>query len=398
MRIADFLSLSWSGFRSRPARMILTSIGIAIGVAAVVALVSQTAGFTRGIVSSLISLGPDAVLVMSSPRLPLTDADVAKITGMPGVKVVVPMQIERVTVSTSEGEEEVTLIGIDPNHLADLLGTVRLAEGGLPPPAPVLAVVLGSNLAEDTSSAPGSLLTLRDRRGRSLTAYVVGILEEHGSLFLIDVDDSMFAPIQAVHRHMARRTYDALLVRAEDPDTLASQLSILYRGRATVLSMKQIADAVSSVSAGLELLLGGVAGVSLLVASVSIVNIMLVSVMERTREIGVLKALGFKDSHVMMLFLGESMIVGLLGSAIGIALGVSASYIMPSALGVFRPPGRGRGPPVHAAFAAISYQPAIDPLLIVGSVALAILVSVASALYPAYRAARLDPARALRYE
>jgi putative ABC transport system permease protein len=139
----------------------------------------------------------------------------------------------------------------------------------------------------------------------------------------------------------------------------------------------------------------------LIAAALGIFNMMLVTVTERTREIGTLKALGFKNRHILTQIILEGLLIGLFGGVAGVVIGIAAAYMLPNIVtrGLFRAPMPGVGRAQYASpVLGISYAPYINPFMVVVSFALAVVISVLSSLYPAWRAAKMDPVRALRYE
>ena len=161
-----------------------------------------------------------------------------------------------------------------------------------------------------------------------------------------------------------------------------------FDGQVSVISATAVLSLLSTVFSTIQLFLGGIAAISLLVAGIGIMNIMIVSLIERTREIGILKALGMKSRTVLTIFLGESVIIGLIGAVVGIISGWILANVTARILGsgVF---GGGGG---------FKITPLLTPEVLVGALAFGVGISVIFALYPAWRASKLKPVEALRYE
>jgi putative ABC transport system permease protein len=167
-----------------------------------------------------------------------------------------------------------------------------------------------------------------------------------------------------------------------------------FSNEVSVTSATAVLNILSSVFSVIELFLAGIAAISLLVAGIGIMNIMIVSLMERTREIGILKALGMKSRTVLMVFLGESTIIGLMGAAIGIGSGWVLANVVAI---VFHGGGVFFGNQAMGT-GGISITPVLTPTVLLGALVFGVGVSVVFALYPAWRASKLKPVEALRYE
>jgi ABC-type antimicrobial peptide transport system permease subunit len=163
---------------------------------------------------------------------------------------------------------------------------------------------------------------------------------------------------------------------------------------------------VSNIIGQFGLLLASIAGISLSVAGLGTMNILMITVLERTREIGVMKAIGFKNRDILLLYIAESSLIGIIGGLIGIVIGIIGANILPQILSysfLRTPQPRGPGPsPGGPGFGGqqvnLSYTPVIPLDMVVIAYAIAILVSMVAGFYPAWRASRMDPVRALRYE
>lgn len=171
------------------------------------------------------------------------------------------------------------------------------------------------------------------------------------------------------------------------------------------MSPVQMAQTMQSVVAQITLLLGGIAAISLISASMGILNMLLVTVTERTREIGTMKALGFKNKSILTRIVAEGLLIGLFGGILGVAVGTATSYLIPAFLiggtsaTQIGGPGRQTGAVIASGLRInINYEPYINPTVILISLAIALIVSIASSIYPAWRAAKMDPVKALKYE
>ena len=168
--------------------------------------------------------------------------------------------------------------------------------------------------------------------GSGSTATVVGLLDKYSATPFVPADSSVFLPLDAAMRLLNRHSFSLLLVKVTDVNqvnTISGLLSTIYGNSASITTVQQITQTVSSVIRQFSILLGSIAAISLTVAGLGITNILLVSVFERTREIGILKAIGFKDRDVLSLFLSEAAIVGIAGGIIGIVAGWGISNLLP---------------------------------------------------------------------
>ena len=386
----------------------LTILGIVIGVAAVIAMVSIGRGAENSITGSIQGIGTNLIFVfrnsseeVRNPK-PITLADAEAVSDpfqAPSVEGVAPILQGDGKISYG-GETTVTQIsGITPAY-----GPVRnynVSEGEFINEEHILGrssvVLLGPDTAEKLfgrfEGITGETVRIEGQPFR-----VIGVLEPKGGSGFSNEDDQAMVPLTTAQTRLLRRStrdrVDLLIVQAasaaqvpQATEEIAQILRTRHRTEIgaddfTVLTQQNFLDTVRTITQVLTIFLGGIAAISLLVGGIGIMNIMLVSVTERTREIGLRKALGARRLDILTQFLTESAVLSLFGGLIGIALGWTISYIV----------GR---------IAAANNAP-IDPSIGLDTILLATVFSTAVGLffglYPANRAAGLEPVEALRYE
>lgn len=415
MRTSDIFFLAFKALRTRKIRTTLLILSVTVGIAAIIALTSQTEGVGRGITSALQRLGPDTIIVNVMGRR-MTDSDIAVIHMLDGVRDVIPIIRETGTINLGGSLLNVVVYGIDSYKLGEVLGDVNLIDGSPYQDVAIPLAIIGNQIAflnttDQPSILPGQVVTISTRGGplssaaTTIAVIVTGILNRYGAMGLISPDTSIFIPLQAAQQIFNRRWYDLLIVKANDVnsvDIVIENLRNVYGGSASILSTTQMAQTMQSVIAQTTLLLGGIAAISLIAAALGILNMMLVTITERTREIGTMKALGFKNRHILAQIIIEGLLIGVFGGVSGVAIGISISYILPGivTMGMTRstapPTARTANPTSFTP--TLSYEPYINPAIVLVSLVLAVAVSVISSLYPAWRAAKMDPVKALRYE
>jgi len=229
----------------------------------------------------------------------------------------------------------------------------------------------------------------------------VAVLEEVGGFSFVGPSDSaVYIPISQAQSFFGTNEVDSIIVKLENDDEatidrVSEAIEDAFSGQVSVTSSSAMLSIVSSVFSTIELFLAGIAAISLLVAGVGIMNIMIVSLMERTREIGILKALGMKSRTVLAIFLSEAVIVGLLGAIFGIGLGWVLANV---AARIFTGGGFAVAGEQGSVGGEFAITPVITPTVLLGALGFGIAVSVIFALYPAWRASKLKPVDALRYE
>ncbi len=228
--------------------------------------------------------------------------------------------------------------------------------------------------------------------------------------------------LQAAETLLHRQSFNTILVKATNTSSvapLASEISAIYGSGATVITTQQLAQTAASIVGGISTLLLVIAGISLLVAAIGIMNIMLMAVMERTHEIGIMKSIGFKSRDVLAVFLTQAMMIGFIGGIIGILIGATVSYglaaVASSASSASSGQGSstsggavvvGGGPrggaavarstPASSSGAGFTFTPLLTVSTIIESMLVAIIVSVLAGIYPAWRASQMQPIEALR--
>lgn len=427
MDIQDILWLSLKDLNEKKVRTALTIIMVVIGVAAIVSLTSITAGISKSISASLSTLGPTSIIVSPSGTTVFTVADSSMLAGLPNVTSVIPVLEGSGNIYSGNQNTSVSIVGISPEDLSRLLGVQNLSfyQGTIYPDTITPSAVIGHSVAFPTTASGrqvvsvGSTATLRTsgRSGETLAIPIVGILPSHTS-FIVPIDTGVFMSLPAAELLLHKSSFNIILVTASNVSTVnstANLISDIYGSSARVTTTSSLLSTAATITGSLGLLFGAIAGVSLLVAAIGIMNIMLIAVYERTHEIGVMKSVGFKSSNVLMIFLFQALLIGVIGGIIGIGLGAAASYGLSSALSgrssssttasasSSRTTGfRGSGGAVVAAgpssssTTSLSFQPAFPISTILTALIIAIIVSVLAGIYPAWRASRMEPIDALR--
>ena len=394
MRTAEALRVALDALRANRLRSALTMVGVVIGVAAVIALVAIGTGAKEEVESQVEGLGSNLILVVpgrvqfgSAPtvsRLQLSDATLlGRVAGDPRRVIVTLTSGEFARVGAHE--EFVSVVGTNEN-VPEVVNR-PLARGRYLSATDVdtrrRVAVLGATVADrlfGDLEPIGRQIAIADVRFR-----IVGVYAEVGSTFGVSRDEEVHIPVTAQQRLVGVSRIDALAVKANSPGAvdelqprLLQALERRYPGEEfSAVTQTQILGTIGRILGLLTLVLAAIAAISLLVGGVGVSNIMLVSVRERTREIGLRKALGARQRDILSQFLTEAVLLTTIGGLIGIGLGVTGA----------------------AALAAYSPVPAVvtwwSPVLAAGVSA---AVGVFFGVVPARRAGRLDPVVALRSE
>ncbi len=398
MNWAELVPLAISRLAAARLRALLTMLGVIIGVGSIVALVSVAQGATSGITNlieglgtNLLSISPGAsfngfVRNASGTATTLTIDDAEAIARVEGVDQVAPQVAAPAVVVAGPRNTTTTVTGITPEfqkvRAYDIWNGSFVTEATYR--AGLRVAVLGSATADDLKldeSAIGSQITVG-----GIPFLVIGILQPKGIL-----DDQVLIPLSAMRDDfVAGDSLQSISVSAVHPDQIPLtkyRITELLRSRHdipdgedsdfTIIDQAQLLSAFGTITGFLSLLLAGIASISLIVGGIGIMNIMLVSVRERTREIGIRKAIGARGRDILAQFLVEALVLSVAGGLIGIAFGVAVSAVIGQIAG---------------------WGLAISPITVLLAVGFSLAVGVVFGVWPARQAARLDPIAALRYE
>lgn len=378
------IKLSLKGIKHNKMRSFLTMLGIIIGVMAVVILVSITQGAAKGITDSISSMGSQQITAtISDSDVSISAEELESLEAYPSISGVAPVISTSQTVKKNSNTGTYSVVGVTPSYFevqdTDIQRGRKIADSDVEWNTRVC--VIGTQVAEDlfgTWDAVNGTVIIGDSIYK-----VVGVLEEQGSSLAGSDDDRILIPYSSASRMTGQTGVSSFYIRASDESAVSAAMSSVdsFLLQATrdedayeVNNQSDILDTMDDVTGTMSLLLAGIAAISLLVGGIGIMNIMLVSVSERTREIGIRKAVGAKRKHIMLQFLCEACVLAVLGGVIGLILSFCTvkiyGLISATSMGI----NWGTG------FAAILFCAAIG--VIFGG-------------YPAAKASRLQPIEAL---
>jgi len=393
----DTLLIAFNGLKGRKFRFALNLVGILIGCAAITGLISITEGLQDSVTGQLNVFGPSNLIIMpgeigsgmtmTGGSLNWRDLDI--VSRVDYVKGVTPIIANKIAEYTINGRYFATdVYGVERAY-KELNPNTELEEGRNFVQSDSAVVIVGANIAQPLD-LDEPIVELGDRIKiaatvddveKELTLRVIGILKETGSSFGANLDDSIAIPLKTAQQLFETgNEFSYFLAQADSIDVVdeaAGGIEEKMGDRATVITAASAQEQVESILGTIQSVLGGIAGISLVVAGVGIINTMTVSVMERTKEIGTMKALGAKSLDVLMMFLTEAMLTGMIGGAIGAGFG----YLLAGIIGSF-----------------IDLTTSSSIMLGFEVVVFAVATSIASGLYPAYRASNMNPVEALRHE
>ena len=404
MRILELIGLAVSRLGTSRLRSMLTMLGIIIGVASVVALVSVGQGASSGITNQINSLGTNLLTVNAGASFTgftrgaagsattLTTADATAISQIADVAALAPETSSSEFVVNGDKNTTTTILGTTQDYTT--VRAYQVWQGRFltdtSEEQALRVAVIGSTTADDlglTASSIGSQITIG---GVPFT--VIGILQTKGGTSVSNADDQIMVPLSSVRRYFTGtsdtvRSIGVSVATADEMSNVKSEITTLLEQRHnigagasddfSVTDQTQLLSTATSVYGLLTVLLAGVASISLIVGGIGIMNIMLVSVRERTREIGIRKAIGAHNRDILVQFLIEALVLSLLGGLIGIVVGLIASAVI-------------------AAVAGWGFT--FNPLTLVVATVFSLIVGVIFGVWPARQAARLDPIAALRFE
>ncbi len=400
----DNVKLAIKNLRNRFSRSLLTLLGISIGIMAIISLLALGEGMQQAITGELSSLS-DVVIVSTggdvfsafggggSTGEYFTQRDIAVIERLQGVKDV-STQLSGYALAEYNGKKTiVSLTGMEIGVMRLQYASQNLDAGEFLNEGDQNKIMIGYSIAHDTFDADISVGGRIKINGEKF--FVSGIFGKQG-FGGVSSDSNLLMSTRDFQKLTGQSNISLIYLRVENVNEAESIASTIQNainenhGRkdfATATTMTSILETVQSITGLLQVVLVGIASIALVVASIGIMNTMLTSVMERTREIGIMKAIGATNMDIMSIFIFEGMLLSSVGGSIGIILGVFGSQGLTLILNNVMT----MGPSMN-----------LTPIITISSVVLAVTVSlivgVLSSLYPAWKAARMSPIEAVRYE
>jgi putative ABC transport system permease protein len=449
MKLKDQFLFALRAMTDRRLRTTLTIIGIVIGPATIVSLDAATQGYSNASTAQFNSLGANTLFVSSAARgFSLTLTDLSQIQSLAGVSSVLPYQMLSGTITQGGSGVSVQVIATNLNNLTQVFPKLSTEEGSFPTPTDLAGAIVGNsiafpNIANAVNVTVNQVLSVSNV-GRGFTfgptsggasnaasgtkSFIVrGILSSYGQGFFISPDTAIFVPLAEGEALLHSYDYTGVMVVASSNSIVTnveSELTALYGTNVRITSVSSILSTITSVTQSTGTLLEAVGSISVVVAFIAIMTTEFTSVIERTKEIGILKALGATSRTIMVNFISEAIATGFIGGLIGAAIGSGLSFFIIGLLagnsrisgvpggsstragraggggGVFFSAGGGgaiaASSPSSSGASAASITPALTPELILLAIALATIVGGLAGVLPAWRASRMPPVEALR--
>ena len=399
MLLRDFLHLTSSSLIAHRMRSFLTMFGITVGITAVVLLTSIGEGIHKFVLAEFTQFGTNLIAInpgrttthgssmgVFGTERPLTIEDAEALKRLPNIKAVVPIVQGNGEVEVGNRRRRTTIYGAGSDWPEAFSMQVKSGRF-LPdddPTAPRAFAVLGSKTRDELF---GSRNPLGQRIGIGGNRYrVIGVMESKGTILGFDMDDTVYIPTARGMELFNRNSLLEVDVLYQEDANINRVVASIKRtlmarhGREdfTITTQQQMLEVLGSILNVLTFAVGAIGGISLLVGAIGIVTIMTIAVNERINEIGLIRALGARQSQVLSLFLGEAIVLAAIGGLTGLGLGIGLAQLLHLALPAL---------PVHTSW-----------VFVILAETIAVLIGLAAGVLPARRAARLDPIEALRTE
>jgi len=405
MLVSDILRLSVKTLSEKKLRAILTIIGIAIGPMALITIGSVTSGYGDYIVNSIMGLGQNLIVVTPARDYKLTQDDLNALRSIDGVVDASPFYSTQGEMYIGGEKKTVFIYGVNPEFILNALTSLTIKEGTAPAPTDLGKALVGYKIAySDNGEAQyglGDVISItvyQVQQGgkiqiKRLSVSITGILDKYGGAAFLNPDQTIFIPMETVEKMLGVKDWSGILLLAESPekvDAVSNRIRYMYSGNIDVISFLAIARIASSIVSAVNFITFAATLSAFAVAVAGTASTMITSVVERTREIGVMKALGFRDRQVLILIIMEGVVMSLIGCVIGLATGLMGAHVLSS---------RGLVISSGGMFSvSIQASPKITVELVGETIALTILTGILGSIFPAYRAMKIPPAVALRYE
>jgi len=388
MKLLGTAALALNRIWATKVRSLLTMLGVVIGVAAIVALTSIVDGASQGINKSLATLGTNQLNITAMAADSLTEQDAQELAALENVSVMFVQAQNQGTIATQDKRVNARLVGVSAKYFEAVKPEIALGSylSSSSFAATAKDVVFGADAANDLGLNRAMLGQTVKLNGQDFR--LVGVLDDQAGF---GTSGRVYVPIDSARKLFSQYPYvSSIVIQADTPeqvDTLQLQADVLLReryglgeettARYTITNQASLIAAVGSITATLGLLLTGIAAISLIVGGIGIMNIMLVSVRERTREIGVRRAIGAKQSNILTQFLIEAIVLSLAGGVVGLILGEIAAFFL-------------------AVIGDWVFSIRLDTVGL--ALGFSLLVGVVFGVWPARTAAKLEPIDALRFE